>query len=317
MSTSRESWSRRAEPHARGRLRGDCDRDLRRGVDGLHAGFYERSQIIDTPIYQRYGDAMANGQVPYRDFQLEYPPARAARLRDPVAAPLERRRPARLPQRVRGGDARVRGAGAAVHALDSAQPARRGRCGSAPRSASPRSRRCCSARSCSPASTSGRRRSSPARSPRSSPGGSDSARACSGSRVAAKIFPAVLVPLAAVWIWKRNGRRQALLCARDLRGGGARVLPAVLRAFAARGVGQRDRARRAGRSRSRRSAPAFLLVAHLVAGLGITMRSSHGSQNLAGAVPGRSGGYPDPAPGGRADRDLGLVRAGACRARAV
>jgi uncharacterized membrane protein len=40
----------------------------------LHVGFYTRSQILDTPVYQRYGDAMANGQVPYRDFAVEYPP---------------------------------------------------------------------------------------------------------------------------------------------------------------------------------------------------------------------------------------------------
>src|SRR5437763_16678847 len=40
----------------------------------IHHGFYRDSQIVDTPIYQRYGDAMARGQVPYRDFQLEYPP---------------------------------------------------------------------------------------------------------------------------------------------------------------------------------------------------------------------------------------------------
>src|SRR3954454_5417525 len=44
----------------------------------IHHGFYRDSQIIDTPIYQRYGDAMAGGQVPYRDFQLEYPPGALA-----------------------------------------------------------------------------------------------------------------------------------------------------------------------------------------------------------------------------------------------
>src|SRR5205085_5608970 len=27
-----------------------------------------------TPVYQRYGDAIARGNVPYRDFALEYPP---------------------------------------------------------------------------------------------------------------------------------------------------------------------------------------------------------------------------------------------------
>ena len=40
----------------------------------LHVGFYDKHQIIDTPVYQRYGDAVLDGQVPYRDFDLEYPP---------------------------------------------------------------------------------------------------------------------------------------------------------------------------------------------------------------------------------------------------
>jgi hypothetical protein len=33
-----------------------------------------RNQIIDTPTYQRFGDAVLDGQVPYRDFDIEYPP---------------------------------------------------------------------------------------------------------------------------------------------------------------------------------------------------------------------------------------------------
>jgi uncharacterized membrane protein len=41
----------------------------------LHFGFYDRNQIVDTPVYQEYGDAMTRGDVPYRDFALEYPPA--------------------------------------------------------------------------------------------------------------------------------------------------------------------------------------------------------------------------------------------------
>jgi Glycosyltransferase family 87 len=40
----------------------------------LHVGFYKRDQVIDTPVYQRYGNAIADGKVPYRDFELEYPP---------------------------------------------------------------------------------------------------------------------------------------------------------------------------------------------------------------------------------------------------
>lgn len=42
----------------------------------LHVGWYDRGQIVDYGIYQEYGDLVARGHaVPYRDFRLEYPPA--------------------------------------------------------------------------------------------------------------------------------------------------------------------------------------------------------------------------------------------------
>ncbi|MDQ3823564.1 MAG: hypothetical protein M3321_10025, partial [Actinomycetota bacterium] len=41
----------------------------------LRHGFYRLEQIRDTQVYQRYGDWMADGRVPYRDFRPEYPPA--------------------------------------------------------------------------------------------------------------------------------------------------------------------------------------------------------------------------------------------------
>jgi len=41
----------------------------------LHHGFLNRNQIVDTPTYAKYGDAIARGAVPYRDFRPEYPPA--------------------------------------------------------------------------------------------------------------------------------------------------------------------------------------------------------------------------------------------------
>src|SRR2546429_4166465 len=40
----------------------------------LHVGFYTHKQILDTPVYQSYGNAIADGKVPYRDFNVEYPP---------------------------------------------------------------------------------------------------------------------------------------------------------------------------------------------------------------------------------------------------
>ena len=41
----------------------------------LHVGFWHRNPIIDTPIYQGYGEKVLDGKVPYRDFPVEYPPA--------------------------------------------------------------------------------------------------------------------------------------------------------------------------------------------------------------------------------------------------
>jgi hypothetical protein len=40
----------------------------------LHHGTLARGQIVDTGLYQRYGDATVRGELPYRDFDLEYPP---------------------------------------------------------------------------------------------------------------------------------------------------------------------------------------------------------------------------------------------------
>ncbi|MDQ5872894.1 MAG: glycosyltransferase 87 family protein, partial [Acidobacteriota bacterium] len=40
----------------------------------LHGGPFDDVRIIDTPVYETYGDAMVRGEVPYRDFSLEYPP---------------------------------------------------------------------------------------------------------------------------------------------------------------------------------------------------------------------------------------------------
>ena len=40
----------------------------------LHTWFWSRHVIVDTPIYEQYGIAMRQGQLPYRDFAVEYPP---------------------------------------------------------------------------------------------------------------------------------------------------------------------------------------------------------------------------------------------------
>lgn len=55
----------------------------------LHHGFYRRGQIVDTPVYQRYGEAMTAGQVPYRDFRPEYPPAALPAFLLPALGPSD------------------------------------------------------------------------------------------------------------------------------------------------------------------------------------------------------------------------------------
>jgi uncharacterized membrane protein len=40
----------------------------------LHYWFYGGFQLIDTPTYEGYGRAIRGGLVPYRDFPVEYPP---------------------------------------------------------------------------------------------------------------------------------------------------------------------------------------------------------------------------------------------------
>src|SRR4030095_12128155 len=40
----------------------------------LHTAWYDDGEIVDTPVYERYGDAVEDVEVPYRDFRPEYPP---------------------------------------------------------------------------------------------------------------------------------------------------------------------------------------------------------------------------------------------------
>lgn len=60
----------------------------------LHVGPLGDFEIVDTPVYQRYGDAMLDGEVPYRDFELEYPPAALPVFLVPSLAPEDEYRAA-------------------------------------------------------------------------------------------------------------------------------------------------------------------------------------------------------------------------------
>jgi uncharacterized membrane protein len=105
-----------------------------------------------------------------------------------------------------------------------------------------------------------------------------------GLGVAAKLWPAVLVPLALAYVWRTRGRREALLCAGVL---GAVVLACFLPFLVLAPVDVLEsvwrQARRPLQIESLGSA--LLLAAHHAAGLDLTMKSSSGSQNLEGGLP--------------------------------
>ena len=68
MSSSPSAASRWSRPDAAVVVAAVCSVAVV-GVWGLlHVGFYRHHQIKDTPVYQKYGDSMADGRVPYRDF---------------------------------------------------------------------------------------------------------------------------------------------------------------------------------------------------------------------------------------------------------
>ena len=55
--------------------------------EALHHLFYAHGVLTDLPVYTTYGEAMAHGQLPYRDFALEYPPGALPPMLVPALLP--------------------------------------------------------------------------------------------------------------------------------------------------------------------------------------------------------------------------------------
>ena len=283
MSTSSESWSRQGEPWG-AVVAAAVAIGVFAGVWAvLHTGFYRHRQIIDTPIYQRYGDAMADGKVPYRDFGLEYPPAALPAF---VIPSLLRSHDGDLRGYRSGFEAEMLVCGALTLAFMlsillslEAGPVRTGAAlGFAALAPLLLGSVVLSRFDLWPAAlTVGALAAFVAGRDRLGSG-------VLGLAVAAKIFPAVLVPVAAAWIWRRSGRREALVC--------LAVFVAVMLAcflpflvLAPDGVWHSVTTQTSRPLQIETLGAGVLLVAHAVGGLGITMRSGHGSQNLAGNAP--------------------------------
>jgi hypothetical protein len=235
----------------------------------LHHGFYSRNDIVDTPVYERYGEAMTDGRVPYRDFRVEYPPAAL-----PVFV---------LPALGQGGSDRYRhrfegllvSLGVACVLLVAAI---------APSLWAPLFVAAAPLALGSvylsrfdlwPVALTlvalaflvfGRFRLG---------------LGSLGLATAAKVFPAVILPIALVHVWRLRGRREAFLCAGTYLG----VVAAIFLPFAVISPGGLwdslwSQASRPLQIESLGSGLA--LAAHQVFGLELTLDQSHGSQNLAG-----------------------------------
>jgi uncharacterized membrane protein len=106
-----------------------------------------------------------------------------------------------------------------------------------------------------------------------------------GLAVSAKIFPAVVVPLALTYVWRRSGRREALMCA----GIFAAVVAVCFLPFVRLSPGgvwdsvyrQADRPLQIESLGS-----SFLLVAHQLGAWTVHLNLSHGSQNQGGSFAG-------------------------------
>jgi hypothetical protein len=248
----------------------------------LHRGWYDDAEIIDLPVYETYGNAIERGSIPYRDFRLEYPPAALpmfvlpSLLSDKGDQPGFRRAFERAMALC--GALAIVFAGLILAALGATRT---------------RVVATLAAIAVFPLLLGSVVLTRFDLWPIALLLGALAALLWErhrlgfgilGLAVAAKLFPAVLVPLALSYVWQRRGRREALICLGVLGGVVALVfLPFVV--LGADGVAY-SLGRQLGRPLQVESlGSSFLLAAHHLFGLGLEMRSSHGSQNLEGALP--------------------------------
>jgi hypothetical protein len=276
LSVLAKSWSASSEPR---RLTYAAVAVSLLALAVLHWGFYQHHLIIDTHEYHLYGSTMAHGHVPYRDFRVEYPPGAL-----PVFA---------LPALGHPGfslynhEFQVLLALCGVGALAAMALALRSLGASSARTAA-----ALGFTALAPlvlgsvilyrydlwpaaltvaglaAILSGRQRLG---------------CAALGLGIAAKVFPAVLLPPAIAYLWRRSGRREALVCL----GLAATVVSVTVIPFlvlAPHGVWESIVRQTTRPLQIESLGAAVLLLVHHAGGLSLTMQTSHGSQNLGGSL---------------------------------
>ena len=244
----------------------------------LHGGPFDDARIIDTPVYEQYGDAIVRGDVPYRDFSLEYPPGALPAFVFPEVGPESSYEALfEALMFVLGGAAVVLVAVALARAgateaqlyagvlLTAVTPVLLGPL-------------LLSRFDLWPAALVAAALAALVL---------DRMRlgfGLLGAAVAVKIYPLVLLPLALLFVWRRRGRRETLVAL----GVFALVVVVIVGPFFALAPGgvADSVTRQTGRPLQIESLGAsILLAAHRTQVYDAVVESSHGSQNLVGSLP--------------------------------
>lgn len=278
----RERWSAPADPASAAVAVVAATAALAFSWALLHGGFWDDDQIVDTPVYERYGDAIARGEVPYRDFRPEYPPLALPAFALPslaVGAEAPHDDYARVFDLLMLACAVVAlvvvavtlvGLGAslvrlaAALALIAVSPLLLGSVVLSRFDLWPAAL----VAGALAAAVHGRDRL---------------AGGALGAAAAAKVYPLVLVPVLGAWVWRRRGRRAALAAGAVFAAVVAVcVVPFLLVAPGGFGVSLWRQLDRPLQLES--LAAAALVTLRAAVGLDVEMVGSHGSQNVAGAL---------------------------------
>jgi hypothetical protein len=246
----------------------------------IHHTFWHDHELVDTPIYEQYGDAMRAGEVPYRDFKLEYPPGALPAF----LAPELTAKPADFGAYGRAFTRWMRRCGMVMMLLCAAALAALG-------ASLWRTIAALGLIAVSPMLLGVVYLSRFDLWPAMLTAGALAALLCNRDRLGAgvlaaaisvKLYAAVLVPLGFVWVWRRRGPRDAVIWSAVFVG----VLAAIFLPWAVispGGLGHALGTQLARPLQIESLGAAILLWAHHLGGLAITVHTDHGSQNIRAA----------------------------------
>ena len=252
----------------------------------LHHGVYDDEEIVDIPVYETYGNAIERGSIPYRDFRLEYPPGALPVFALPALTSEDGNEAAFRADFERllaaCGVAAVLLAAVLLAGLNATRVRVVAALGAVALFPLLLGNVILTRFDLWPAALVLAALAALVwRRDRLGFG-------LLGLAVAAKLYPAALVPLALSYVWRRRGRREALVCLAISAGVVALAfLPFLV--LAPDGVAY-SFGRQLGRPLQIESlGSSFFLAAHHLFGLDLEMRSGHGSQNLDGVGPAVAG----------------------------